>query len=118
MCVERGSRCPIYRNGGAELSPAYDLMSTAIYPEVGRRMAMKIDGEYEFRWITRGKFLRMGEKSGISANIVEKALNRMSVRICREAPRLASSAARKWPSGCYAQIVAGIQARAAAIRSA
>lgn len=108
----------IYRNGGAELSPAYDLMSTAIYPEVGRRMAMKIDGEYEFRWITRGKFLRMGEKSGISANIVEKALNRMSVRICREAPRLASSAARKWPSGCYAQIVAGIQARAAAIRSA
>ena len=102
----------IYDGRLATLAPAYDLMSTTIYPEVGRRMAMKIDGEYEFRWISRGKFVRMGEKSGIDAKVMERTIDRMSRRIVREAPRLARRCARQWPSPCYDRIVAGVLARA------
>ena len=36
----------------------------------GRRMAMKIDGEYDFRWITIGKFRRMAEEVGIGLRIL------------------------------------------------
>ena len=28
-------------------------------------MIMKIDDEYNFKWITAGKFVRMGAKAGI-----------------------------------------------------
>lgn len=52
----------LYRGRTVALSPMYDIMSTAVYPEVSARMAMKIDGEYAFKWITRAKFLRMAVK--------------------------------------------------------
>lgn len=32
---------------------------------------MKIDGEYNFRWITTGKLIRMGIKAGLSERIVK-----------------------------------------------
>lgn len=102
----------IYDGRLPTLAPAYDLMSTAIYPEVGRRMAMKIDGEYEFRWISRGKFVRMGEKSGIGAKVMERTVDRMVKTIVREAPRLVRQCVRQWPSSCYDRIVAGVLARA------
>ncbi len=37
----------IYRGVKPELAPAYDLLSTASYPGLSTRMAMKIGGEYE-----------------------------------------------------------------------
>ena len=39
----------LYRNCVAELAPIYDAMSTTVYPEVGKRMAIKIDGEHALR---------------------------------------------------------------------
>lgn len=39
----------IYREGEACLAPLYDLVSTASYPELSNRMAMKIGGENEAR---------------------------------------------------------------------
>lgn len=101
----------LYQGRQAVLSPAYDLMSTTIYPEVGRRMAMKIDGAYEFRWVSRGKFIRMGEKAGIAAKLVEKSIDRLARKLGLAAPRLARSSARQWPSACYGKIVEGIQTR-------
>ena len=101
----------LYHGRMAELSPAYDLMCTTIYPEVGRRMAMKIDGEYEFRWITRNKFIRMGEKSGIASKLVTKTIDRLAKKLGALAPKLAAACAREWPSACYEKIVAGIQCR-------
>ena len=41
----------VCKNAVYRLSPAYDIVSTAIYPEVRRRMVMKVDGEYGFKWI-------------------------------------------------------------------
>jgi serine/threonine-protein kinase HipA len=37
----------LYRGPKPELSPAYDLLSTAIYPDLSSKMAMKIGGSYE-----------------------------------------------------------------------
>ena len=65
-----------------------------------------------FRWISRGKFVRMGEKSGIDAKVMERTIDRMSKMIVREAPRLARRCARQWPSSCYDRIVTGVLERA------
>ena len=105
----------IYRNAVPRLSPAYDIMSTAIYPEVGRRMAMKVDGEYTFKWITRDKFIRMANKSGIAQRIVSRELDKMIRHVERALPALVDKAGRLFPHSVYAIIAEGIAARMAQI---
>ena len=101
----------LYHGRKAELSPMYDVMSTAIYPEVSGRMAMKIDGEYSFKWITRAKFVRMAEKLGISAKIMEREIDRMRKRIVKHAPLVAERLSVRFPCDCYRRIGEGILAR-------
>ena len=101
----------LYRDGVPSLAPMYDVMSTAIYPEVGRRMAMKIDDEYDFKWITIGKFRRMAEKSGIGVRLLDRELARMVRRISGAMPKLLNIATDNHPSQCYGQIKDGILRR-------
>ena len=101
----------LYHGRKAALSPMYDVMSTAIYPEVSKRMAMKIDGEYAFRWITRQKFLRQAEKLGLAARTMDKEIDRMRRKIEKQAPLVAAKLSVRFPSACYARIVDGILAR-------
>ena len=74
-------------------------------------MAMKIDGEYAFKWITRGKFLRMAEKLGISPRTMDKEIVRMQKRVEKQAPEVAEKMSARFPSPCYELIVRGIVER-------
>ena len=102
----------LYRGRKVALSPMYDVMSTALYPEVSPRMAMKIDGEYAFKWITRGKFLRQAEKLGLAPRTMDREIDRMVRRIVKRAPQLAAKMSARFPCVCYDRIVAGILERA------
>ena len=102
----------LYRGRKVALSPMYDVMSTALYPEVSPRMAMKIDGEYAFKWITRGKFLRQAEKLGLAPRTMDREIDRMVRRIVKRAPQLAAKMSARFPCACYDRIVAGILERA------
>lgn len=101
----------LYKDGVATLAPMYDVMSTAVYPEVGRRMAMKIDDEYAFKWITIGKFVRMAEKIGVSEKMMRREIAKISRRIGKEASLVARRCARKFPSSVYSSIATGIANR-------
>ncbi len=101
----------LYRDGVPRLSPAYDIMSTALYPEVGKRMAMKIDGEYAFKWITRGKFIRMADKLGIHPHVVKGEMDKMIRRVRHALPHLVAQAKRRFPHHCYSAIADGIASR-------
>lgn len=101
----------LYKDGVASLAPMYDVMCTTIYPEVGSRMAMKIDDEYAFKWITSGKFARMAAKIGVSEKMVLREVSKMSRRVRREADAVARRCNRVWPSGVYTVIAAGIARR-------
>ena len=107
----------LYRNAIPRLSPAYDIMSTAIYPEVGKRMAMKLDGEYAFKWITRDKFIRMASKSGIGPRVATHELDKVIHRVERALPKLVAKAGREFPHGVYATIADGIAERISRIRA-
>ena len=98
----------LYQGGVATLAPMYDVMCTTVYPEVGSRMAMKIDGEYAFKWISAGKFTRMAEKLGVSQKTMLREMSKMSRRLRRAAPIVAKRCSRKWPSPVYAAIEEGI----------
>ena len=89
----------------------YDVMCTTIYPDVGRRMAMKIDGEYAFKWITSGKFARLAAKIGVSEKMMLREISKMSRRVRHEVDVVANRCNRIWPSGVYANIAAGIVSR-------
>ena len=72
---------------------------------------MKIDGEYAFRWMTRGKFLRQAEKSGLAPRTMEKEIDRMVRRIAKQAPVVAAKLSSRFPCACYARIIDGVLVR-------
>ena len=90
----------------------YDVMSTAVYPDVSPRMAMKIDGEYAFRWMTRGKFLRQAEKLGLAPRTMEKEIDRMVKRVAKQASAVAAKLSSRFPCDCYTRIIDGMLIRA------
>lgn len=49
----------LYGDDGLRLSPHYDLVSTAVYAELERRMAMKIGGATDVRNVQRGDWERL-----------------------------------------------------------
>lgn len=106
----------LYQGGKRTLAPLYDVMCTTVYPEVAKRMAMKIDGEYGFKWMSYGKFIRMGEKLGLGERLVAGTLRRMVRRIGQAAPRLAEKCQARYPSRVYAEIVEGIRWRCEQVR--
>ena len=105
----------LYRDGKSFLAPLYDIMCTTVYRDVSKRMAMKIDGEYGFRWMTRGKFIRMGVRLGFGERLVVRTLDRMAARISAAAPRLAEKCRARHPSRIYDEIVEGIARRCAQV---
>ena len=101
----------LYHGRKVALSPMYDVMSTAVYPDVSPRMAMKIDGEYAFKWMTRGKFLRQAEKLGLAPRTMEKEIDRMVKRIAKQAPTVAAKLSNRFPCSCYSRIIDGVLVR-------
>jgi len=52
------------------LAPFYDLMSTAIYPNLAPKMAMKIGGEDRPDWIMEQRWKQFSEGTGIKFKFV------------------------------------------------
>jgi serine/threonine-protein kinase HipA len=48
----------LYLPEGLRLAPHYDLVSTAVYPDLDRRLAMKVGGAWDVRSIQRKDWLR------------------------------------------------------------
>lgn len=98
----------LYTDTRPILAPAYDLISTAVYPAIEQRMAMKIDNEYTFRWITIGKFIRMGEKAGFSEKIILKEIQKMQKILHKNIDGFTADIKKKYPANIYDKIYAGI----------
>lgn len=61
----------LYHAGGVRLAPLYDVLSTAYYPELARKMAMKIGGEYEADTIFPRHFETLAEEAALSKALVK-----------------------------------------------
>lgn len=101
----------IYRDGVARLAPAYDLLSTAVYPNLPAKLAMKIEGRSHFGWISRAKFLRMGSKAGLRERLVHAEIDKMLKRLNKVLNSFTEAVSAEVPSSVYAEIQTGIRRR-------
>ena len=101
----------VYRDGRPRLAPQYDLICTTVYPQIGRKMAMKFDGKFEFRWITPGKIVRTFERAGIGGKLVLDSISRQIAAVKSEIPSLVDEVDKRHPSPVYRDICRGIRAR-------
>lgn len=106
----------LYRNGQPRLSPAYDIISTTVYPAISKKMAMKFDGEYNFRWITKGKIVRTFERGGIGEKIVLASIAKMCARMKEVLPTFIDEVTAAHPCEIYHDIIRGIRARLSVLR--
>lgn len=74
---------------GPMLAPFYDLMSTAIYPGLSDKPAMKIGGEDRPDWIIARSWQQFSEETGIGFKMVKQTLEEMSDHLAQQAPPLA-----------------------------
>ena len=101
----------VYKDGRPRLAPQYDLICTTVYPQIGRKMAMKFDGKFEFRWITPGKIVRTLERAGIGGKLVLDSIRRQIAAVKNEIPSLVDEVDKRQPSPVYHDICRGIRAR-------
>lgn len=107
----------LYQHNQPCLAPAYDLMSTTVYPDITPKLAMKIDREYEFSWISTNKFIRMGEKSGLSPKLIITEISKMKDKMNEVLKPLVSELSEEFPSDIYEEIQAGICNRLAQLKT-
>lgn len=66
----------IYRDGRTpELSPAYDIVSTIVYLENDKGVALNMQKRKEWAEIGKGIFDRWAEENGLSKRLVRKSVN-------------------------------------------
>lgn len=78
----------VYGTGGATLAPLYDVLCTAVYPELTAKMAIKIGGHYKFSDIYPRHWQRFAQSAELSAPQVRRRLLDLSQRLQQAARKL------------------------------
>ncbi len=61
----------LYNGQTTRLAPLYDAVSTAYYPDLSRKMAMKIGGEQEFAKVFPYNFDKLADEAGIGKALLK-----------------------------------------------
>jgi serine/threonine-protein kinase HipA len=77
----------LYTPHGAVLAPLYDVLSTAVYPQLTDKMAMKIGSKYKFSELEARHWAQFAVDAGLTPALVKKRI----LDIARRLPLLARS---------------------------
>jgi serine/threonine-protein kinase HipA len=69
-------------------APLYDVLSTSYYPDLAKRMAMKIGGEYVSDKIRPKHFERLAEEAGLAKPIVKQLVPELAETILSKIPEV------------------------------
>lgn len=64
----------LYSTKGPVLSPFYDMLSTAVYPALSLKMAMKIGSKYKFTEIDARHWAQFAQEAGLATPQVKKRI--------------------------------------------
>jgi len=78
----------LYRDKVPELSPAYDLLSTTVYPELSKKMAMKIGGKYKPEGIFMRHWQRLVPDTVVAKKNLEKQIKNLAAECLEKASDL------------------------------
>ena len=74
--------------GGTRLAPLYDVLSTAFYPELAKKMAMKIGDEYASDRVRAKQFDQMADEAGLAKPMVKRRVQEMAEEVLSEARKI------------------------------
>jgi serine/threonine-protein kinase HipA len=104
----------LYDSEAPGLAPFYDLVSTAVYPELTTRLAMSIDGALRLEEVDRPAFGELAQEVGFAPRFLEQRLSPFVEAVLDAAERLAREPEHADP--LVDRIVAEIGARAKRLR--
>lgn len=84
----------LYKGAKPELAPAYDLLSTAIYPDLAEKMAMKIGGKYKPKEVYARHFHKLVADTKAAKLAMDKQLSVMQKTIMDAFPSIEESLRR------------------------
>ena len=70
------------------LAPFYDLLSTACYPELSAKMAMKIGSEYDSEKVYSRHFERLAEEAGLGKPMVLRRVRGLATSVIARLPEI------------------------------
>jgi serine/threonine-protein kinase HipA len=70
------------------LAPLYDVLSTAYYPDLAKKMAMKIGGEYESEKVQPKNFDQLADEAGLAKPMVKRRVQEVAEIVLSKAPEL------------------------------
>ncbi len=73
----------LYKGNKPELAPAYDLFSTAVYPDLSAKMAMKIGGKYKPDDVFLRHWYKLIPDTAAAKKNLEKQIENMAIN-CRD----------------------------------
>jgi serine/threonine-protein kinase HipA len=104
----------LYAGKSAVLAPLYDVLSTAVYPNLTPKMAMKIGGRYKFSEVQARHWDQFLEAAGLSRAQARKRILALAKSIATTAREIQSDPLRGFTShGVVEQIVTLIEQRSA-----
>lgn len=68
----------LYHGSTKRLAPLYDILSTSYYPDLSKKMAMKIGGEYFSEKILPKHFEKMAEEIGLAKSLVQQRIPKLA----------------------------------------
>ncbi len=71
----------LYKPEGAVLAPLYDALSTAVYPDLTKKMAMKIGSKYEFSDVHARHWEQFATSAGLSPAQAKKRILEIAKRL-------------------------------------
>jgi serine/threonine-protein kinase HipA len=107
----------VYHPQGTRLAPAYDLVCASVYPDIEDRLAMKIGGQYDPRWVRRSNWERLADDLGLGRGGTLSRLRGYADR----APEVAREVARGlvqsgWREDVLDRVIAVIDERVTSIQ--
>jgi serine/threonine-protein kinase HipA len=88
------------------LAPFYDLLATAIYPQLTPKMAMKIGSKYKFSELEARHWEQFAEEAGLAKAATRKRLQQLANELppppasCRPRHRMVLRAMPWWSRSC------------------
>lgn len=71
-----------------ELAPLYDIVCTAYYPEITKKMAMQLGGEYKSELVRLNHFENLAEETGLAKPLVKARVLQITENIMRKIDNL------------------------------
>lgn len=104
----------LYYSPAPSLAPLYDLLSTVVYEELAKRLAMSIDGATRIEEVDSRAWSQLAEEVGVSPRFLEQRVGAFVEQVVGSAQALSEDPEFAGP--VVEGIVAGIVARAEPLR--